>query len=232
MHKRQRIVAATAAFVIGFGSALLSAPPDRFDHIVRNDFFAGFAGDEDALERAMKVSGETIAANPEHPEALVWHGAGLYYRAGNAFQNGDNAKGMELYRQAFAEMDKAVKLAPNRVGVRIPRGAALLAATAFQPMDNRVRGELQRAVEDYQATFDIQKEYLDKLGEHSLGQLLLGLGDGHSRLGNSEQAKRYFDMLEEKLPNTEYSKRAASWKKTGKLTIEQQMCIGCHTGHR
>jgi len=139
---------------------------------------------------------------------------------------------MELYRQAFAEMDKAVKLAPNRVAVRIPRGAALLAATAFQPMDNRVRGELQRAVEDYQTTFDIQKGYLDKLGEHSLGQLLLGLGDGYSRLGNSEQARRYFDMMEEKLPDTEYSKRAASWRKTGKLTIEQQMCIGCHTGHK
>lgn len=232
MHTRQRIIAATAAFAIGFGSALLSAPPDRFDHVVRNDFFAGFTGDEAALERAMKVSGETIAANPDHPEALVWHGAGLYFRAGNAFQSGDSAKGMELYRQAFAQMDKAVKLAPNQVGVRIPRGAALLAATAFQPMDNRVRGEIQRAVEDYQATFDIQKGYLDKLGEHSLGQLLLGLGDGYSRLGNTEQAKLYFDMLEEKLPKTEYAQRAASWKKTGKLTTEQQMCIGCHAGTR
>jgi len=78
MHRRPRIIAATAAFGIGIGSALLSAPPDRFDHVVRNDFFAGFAGDEEALERAMKVSGETLAANPEHAEALVWHGAGLY----------------------------------------------------------------------------------------------------------------------------------------------------------
>ena len=145
MLQHKRIIAATAAFVIGFGSALLSAPPDRFDHVVRNDFFAGFAGDEDALERAMKISGETISTNPEHAEALVWHGAGLYYKAGNAFQSGDNAKGMELYRKAFAEMDKAVKLAPNQVGVRIPRGAALLAATAFQPMDDRVRSELRRA---------------------------------------------------------------------------------------
>ncbi|MBL8222740.1 MAG: hypothetical protein JNL62_26105, partial [Bryobacterales bacterium] len=99
MQKRQRIIAATVAFAFGFGSALLSAPPDRFDHLVRNDFFAGFAGDEAALERALRVSGETIANNPEHAEALVWHGAGLYYRAGNAFQNGDNARGMELYRQ-------------------------------------------------------------------------------------------------------------------------------------
>ena len=228
MLQHKRLIAATAAFVIGFGSALLSAPPDRFDHVVRNDFFAGFAGDEDALERAMKISGETISTNPEHAEALVWHGAGLYYKAGNAFQSGDNAKGMELYRKALAEMDKAVKLAPNQVGVRIPRGAALLADTAFQPMSDRVRSELRRAVDDYQTTFDIQKGYLEKLGEHSLGQLLLGLGDGHSRLGNTEQAKTYFDMLEEKLPGTEYAKRAASWKKTGKLSTDQQMCIGCH----
>ncbi|MBL8174150.1 MAG: hypothetical protein JNK48_05735 [Bryobacterales bacterium] len=177
----------------------------------------------------MKTTSEAIAANPDHAEALVWHGAGLYFRAGRAFQSGDGAKGLELYRQGFAEMDRAVNLAPKSIGVRIPRGASLLAATAAQPMDERVRGEVLRAVEDYRTAFDLQKEGLDKLGEHSLGQLLLGLADGYSRLGETDKAGVFFEMVENKLPGTEYAKRAAAWKKTGTLSIEQRRCIGCHT---
>ncbi|MBS1824967.1 MAG: hypothetical protein JST93_06575 [Acidobacteria bacterium] len=230
MLRNKKLIAAAAAFAVGFASALMSAPPERFDQVVRNDFFAGFAGDAAAFERAMKVSSEAIAANPEHAEALVWHGSGLYFQAGRAFQSGDNAKGMELYKKAFAEMDRAVKLAPKEVGVRIPRGAVLLAATAYQPMSERVKAELRRAVDDYQSAYEVEQGRLDKMSTHSLGQLLLGLGDGHSRLGNTDQARVYFEMLEEKLPGTEYAKRAASWKQTGKLTTEQQMCIGCHVG--
>lgn len=229
MLRNTKLIAA-AAFTIGFASALVSAPPDRFDHVVRNDFFAGFAGDENAFARAMKASADAIAGNPDHAEALVWHGSGLYYQAGKAFQSGDNAKGMEFYTQAFAEMDRAVKLAPKEAGVRIPRGAILLAATAYQPMSERVKAELRRAVDDYQTVYNDQQPILNTLSQHSLGQLLLGLGDGHSRLGNAEQARVYFEMLEEKLPGTEYAKRAASWRQTGKLTTEQQRCIGCHVG--
>jgi len=223
------LLAAAVAFTLGFGSALLKgAPPERFDHKVRNDFFAGFSGDSKAFERAMKVAAETIAENPNHAEALVWHGAGLYFQAGNYFRKGDPGKGMELYQQGFAEMDKAVELAPDSVGVRIPRGAALLAATAFQPMDDRVRGEVQRAAGDYQRTYDLQKDHLDRLGEHPLGQLLMGLGDAYSRIGESEKAKVYFDQLEEKLPGSAWAKRAAAWKANGKLTLQEQQCIGCH----
>ncbi len=125
-----------------------------------------------------------------------------------------------MYKKAFAEMDRAVTLAPKQVGVRIPRGAVLLAATAYRPMSEQVKAELRRAVDDYQTAFDEQKGTLDKMSEHALGQLLLGLGDGHSRLGNTNQARVYFEMLEAKLPGTEYAKRAASWRQTGRLTTE------------
>lgn len=222
------VTAGTAAFLVSFGTALLSAPPDRFDHKVRNDFFAGFAGNKEAFDRALKVSEETIAENPNHAEALVWHGAATYFLAGQSFQKGDAAKGMELYQKGFGEMDKAVKLAPDSVGVRIPRGAAILAATTFQPVDERVKGEIMRAIDDYQHTYDMQKGYLEKIGDHPLGQLLLGLADGYSRVGETEKAKTYFAMAEEKLPGTEYAKRAAAWRETGKLTTQQKQCYGCH----
>lgn len=206
----------------------LLAWTERFDHKVRNDFFAGFAGNREAFERAMKVAEETIADNPNHAEAMVWHGAGTYFIAGQHFQKKDFQKGMELYVKAFAEMDKAVALAPNNVGVRIPRGSALLAATATQPIDDRVRGELKRAVDDYQTVYDMQKDHLEKIGEHPLGQLLLGLGDVYSRLGETEKAKIYFDQIDRMLPNTAYAKRAAAFRTNGKLTPQEAQCIGCH----
>ncbi|MBL8212952.1 MAG: hypothetical protein JNK87_19710 [Bryobacterales bacterium] len=227
MTRTKKIAVAGLAFALGFGTALVEAA-ERFDHKVRNDFFAGFAGDREALLRGMKAAGEAIEADPNHAEALVWHGSGLYFQAGMAFQQGDSAKGMQLYGQAMAQMDKAVQLAPDSIGVRIPRGAGLLAGTAFQPMDDRVRSEVKRAVDDYQHTFDMQKDRLDKLSEHSLGQLLLGLGDAYSRLGDKENAKVYFAMLEAKLPGTEYDKRAKAWKANGKLTTAEQRCFGCH----
>lgn len=48
--------------------------PQRFDMLVREDFFSGFAGDADALERAMKKCEEILAKDPKNAEALVWHG--------------------------------------------------------------------------------------------------------------------------------------------------------------
>lgn len=230
-NNNRHIRMSAAVAVLAMSAALWGQEAVRFDHKVRNDFFAGFAGDREAFARGMKTAAETIAANPNHAEALVWHGAGLYMMAGQAFQKGDSQKGMELYGKAFAEMDKGVALEPKSIGVRIPRGAALLAATSMQPMDNRVRGEVKRAAEDFQVTFDMQKGSLDTLGQHPLGQLLLGLGDAYSRLGETEKARTYFEMLEQKLPGTEWAKRAAAWKQNGRLTVAEQQCIGCHVAN-
>src|SRR5262245_52294786 len=44
----------------------------RFDYLVREHFFAGFAGDQSALERGMKICEEALSANPKHAEAMVW----------------------------------------------------------------------------------------------------------------------------------------------------------------
>src|SRR5665647_690939 len=108
--------------------AVKPVPPEapvaeRFDEKVREDFFDGLRGDTAAMDRAMKICEETLAKDPKHPEAMVWHGAGIVGRSSLAFRTGDRAKGIELYTAGLAEMDAAVELAPNNVGVRIPRGA-------------------------------------------------------------------------------------------------------------
>src|SRR5262245_20290847 len=56
-------------------------PTQRFDYLVREDYFAGLAGDQAALERAIKTCEEALAKNPKHAEALVWHGSGLMLRS-------------------------------------------------------------------------------------------------------------------------------------------------------
>src|SRR5262249_2254571 len=108
------------------------------------------------------------------------------------------------------------------------RGAVLLTATAFQPDSPRVRQELKRAVDDYARSYELQKDRLDQMGEHPLGQLLLGLGDGYSRLDEKEKAETYMTEILTRLKGTEYAKRAQSWMEKKSLTPQESACVGCH----
>src|SRR6185369_2035569 len=109
-----------ASFALGFTASLLSAP-NRFDYVVREDFFAGFGGNDEALKRAMTKTEAALAEEPNHAEALVWHGAGLYFQAGQLFRKGDMPAGQQLATKGLEEMDRAVALSPKSVGVRVPR---------------------------------------------------------------------------------------------------------------
>src|SRR5690348_3912511 len=122
--KLKLALAALIAFLLGFLTTVRLAPAqERFDLKVRNDFFAGFAGNEAALARGMEACEAVLAKNPNDPQALVWHGGGLLYQAGGAFQRGDQNKGIDLWTRGLKEMKTAVELDPDSVGVRIPRGA-------------------------------------------------------------------------------------------------------------
>src|SRR5262245_54086657 len=112
------------AFVLSWIVSLVLAvatQTERFDYQVRTDFFAGFGGDDARLDKGMQACERALADNPTHAEALVWHGSGLTFKAGRAFQRGDTQTGTDLWTRGNAEMDEAVALAPDNVGVRIPR---------------------------------------------------------------------------------------------------------------
>jgi len=96
-------------------------PADRFDMLVRADFFAGFSGDAARLARGMETCQRVLSDNPRHAEAMVWHGSGLIFEAGSAFASHDEARGIQLWAKGLREVDEAVTLAPNDVGVLIPR---------------------------------------------------------------------------------------------------------------
>jgi hypothetical protein len=128
------------------GIAVQAQAPERFDMQVRNDFFAGFAGDMARLQKGLDACERALAENPKHAEALVWHGSGLYFKAGMAFQQGDQKSGIELFTRGIKEMDDAVALAEN-VGVLI-RGAVLLNGTRF--MAPEMARPLIEALGDYE----------------------------------------------------------------------------------
>lgn len=125
-------------------------------------------------------------------------------------------------------MDRAVQLSPDSEGVRVPRGAALLTGTRFMPPDT-VLPLIRRGAEDYEATLRIQAAFFDTLGTHPQGELLQGLADAYSRLGETRKAEAYYRRILTELPNTSYAKRAMDWLKTKTpLPAAQAGCIGCH----
>jgi hypothetical protein len=229
-HKTLKFaIAGVLAFLIGFLSTIRSAPAqNRFDLKVRNDFFAGYAGDNEALARGMKACEAALAADPKNAEAMVWHGSGVLVEAQRLFASGDAQKAMPVWMRGLQEMRAAVDLAPDNVGVRIPRGAVLLTASHYIPDASISKPLIVDGVADYQRTYDLQKDYFATLGTHPRGELLMGLADGYSRLGDQEKAAVYFDEIATTLPNTVYAKRASAWKESRSLPAEQTGCVGCH----
>jgi tetratricopeptide (TPR) repeat protein len=215
------------ALMLGIGQNG-TAPAERFDMLVRTDFFAGFAGDEARLRKGMEACEQILATNPRHAEALVWHGSGLLFQGGMAFGAGDSQRGGELFGRGLEEMNRAVGLEPDNVGVLIPQAAVLLVATRTMPAD-AARPLLEQAVGNYEKVLAIQAPYFSTLGDHPKGELLFGLAEGYGRLGKPDLARRYFERLIKDAPGSGQAPRARSWLDTGSIPKTEGLgCVGCH----
>ena len=230
MRKRTStgIAASAAATVIAIGIVGL-AQQSRVDDVVRADFFAGFAGDADALERGMRLAEEMLEADPGNAPALVWHGAGTFFRSGAAFEGGDFRTGIALWEQGLTEMARAVEMAPDDVEVLIPRGANLIAGSRHVPPD-QADAILRIGVTDFERVLDLQAPYFSTLGVHSRGELLTGLADGWSRLGDRQAARRYFERIVDELAGSVYDRKARAWLEDRPEAREPGFfeCSGCH----
>jgi hypothetical protein len=209
-------------------SVAVQAQPQRFDMVVRSDFFAGFAGDDARLAAGMTVCEKTLADNPRHAEALVWHGAGLFFRSGQAFQKGDMQTGMDLWTRGLKEMDSAVEIAPDDIGVRVPRGAVLLVGSRNAPPD-MAKPLLKKALEDYEHTLELHGSSFAKLGDHPKGELLFGLAEGYGRLGDAAKARQYFEQLIADAPASGHAPQAKAYVADGTMPSARGLgCVGCH----
>jgi tetratricopeptide (TPR) repeat protein len=212
----------------GIGAQTPAAAPQRFDDLVRADFFAGFAGDAARLQKGMDACEHTLADNPLHAEALVWHGSGLFFLGGRAFSTGDMATGGRLVTQGLEEMDKAVALAPDKVSVLVPRGAVLLTATRRMSPDSG-RPLLESALANYEHVLTLQAPFFVTLGDHPKGELLFGLAEGYYRLGDMQKARQYFERLTTDAPASGHTVKAQAFLTSGTLAKTEGLgCVGCH----
>lgn len=207
------------------GAQSVSQPRERFDHTVRADFFAGMRGDKKRFARAMEACEKMLAVDPNHVAAMVWHGSGLMFSAGDLFRQGDTAKALDLWERGKREMDAAVALAPDSVDVLVPRGATLLESSRYVPGEERA-AMLAKGVADYEKVLAIQQPYFQRLSAHARGELLFGLAEGWARAGDAAEARRYFEQILTDAQGSGQEARAKTWLETGQLSSTR--CIGCH----
>ncbi len=210
-------------------AAMTALAQQRFDMVVREDFFAGFGGNMERFDRAMKVTEDALAKGPRNAEAKVWHGSGVFFQSTQSFQKGDFQSGMQLWQRGLDEMDQAVKLAPENIAVLIPRGASLISASRFTPPEVG-KPILQTGVGDFEKVLKIQEPTMAQLSTHSKGELLTGLADGWSRLGNSDKARQYFERIAADLKGSVYEQKARAWldNKPESKSPGFFNCSGCH----
>jgi tetratricopeptide (TPR) repeat protein len=222
------MTALTLLFALALGQAQPAATSQRFDYLVRADFFAGVAGDEVRLRKAIDLCEHTLAMDPQHPEALVWHGASLLVQGGQAFQKGEMSKGGPLVDRGLKEMSDAVMLSPDNPGVLIPRAAVLLEASRNMPPE-MARPLVMSALANYEHALTIQAPYFATLGDHGKGEILFGLAEGYARLGQADNARRYFERLINEAPTSGQLPKARQWMTDGTIPkANGTSCVGCH----
>ena len=214
------------AGVVGLSAA---AEPERFDQVVREDIFAGFGGQKDRLAKGLKACEDKLTADPKHAEALVWKGAVRVFQSGGLFQAGKVADGMKEWNGGLADMDRAVELAPDNVGVRIPRAAVLTSASSAappamaKPLLEKLRGDMEYSLKAH------GKDWAD-LGDHNKGEVRMALAYAYRRLDQPEKSVEQLKLVTAELPGSRWAKRADEWlaaKPDAKLVHN---CIGCHKG--
>ena len=219
------LIALVAALVFTLPAG--AQEPERFDEKVREHFFAGFAGNEDALRRGMAIVEETLTADPDHPGALVWQASGWFYESSFAFARGDMEDGMALYNKSVAQFDRAVALAPDSLQTLIPRAAVYLSTAPYVTHTPTRNGLLETVVGDYTKVLAIRAPVFDSLTVHSRGELLGALASALWLLERRDEAEGYLNRIVSELPESAYALMAQRQLDQPE-TVQQLTCLGCH----
>ena len=90
----------------------------------------------------------------------------------------------------------------------------------------------QLAVEDFEKVLEIREkeQTLAQRSTHQRGELLTGLADGWSRLGNTDKARGYFERITRDMKGTIYEQKAKAWLENmpEAKAVEYFACSGCH----
>lgn len=222
-----------AAGVLALAATLLAAAAvpaqqeQRFDERVRDLFFSGFAGDPASLRRGMEIAEEALAAEPDHAQALAWQATGWLFRSGQAFQRDDFSRGMTLFGNSVDQFRRAVSLAPDDVGVLIPRATSFQETARFVAHAPTRTMLLETALADYLKVLDLQEPYFRSLTVHSRGELLGGIADALWQSGRPGRARQYLRRMIAELPGSSYALMAQRRLEEPPGTV-RLTCLGCH----
>jgi len=178
---------------------------------VRKAFMAGFNGNETELARGLGMCKAALEKDPNNAEAMVWHGAGTYYRSGQAFMKADHQTGHALFQKGLGEMDKAVSLAPENLTVRLTRGTALVNSVRQMGDDPELDGLLGNVILDYEKVMEVGGEELAFLPTDYRGEVLLGLAEAYERTGDQKRARATMERIAREMPDTGHGKAAGQW---------------------
>ena len=213
------------------GAILAQQPPDI--RTAGMDLLGALNGDMEKFERGMQALEALLAKNPNDPNVRVLHGNGIFARSGVAAQKGDMQNAMKLWQSSMDEMAQAVEMAPDNMFVRARRGVVLISASRSSSMPPAMAKPLvQLAVEDFQRVLDVREkeQTLAQRSTHQRGELLTGIADGWSRLGNPDKARTYFERITRDLKGTVYERKAKAWleDKPEAKAVDYFACSGCH----
>ena len=210
-----------------FALSLAALAQQRFDDKVRSDMFAGFDGNRASLDRAMQLLESTLAAEPDHAEALIWRGAGRLFLSGEAFTMNAFDVGQRLSNQGLADLERAYRLRPEAIGVRAARAPALLPfARGLRPFNQAEADRLTAtAIGDFE--FVMAASNWDTLGGHARGELLGGLATAWLDLGQPAKAMPYLDRMVGELAGSPYAANAAL-RRADPSARTPLTCLGCH----
>jgi len=215
------------AAIVTIGIATASVAQERFDYAVRDDMFRAFGGNEAAFKSAMATIDAKLAENPDHAGALVWRGAGRYFKAGQVFAAGDYAGGQALAASAMADLDRAYELQPRSIEVLIPRAAVLLVVARNQRDPDRARDLARRSATDFESALAMRQSVFEQLRLHNRGEYLSGLAESWALAGDRDKAEGYLRRILAELPDSPYAERAtaklADWSDRKPLN-----CQTCH----
>jgi acyl transferase domain-containing protein len=126
-------------------------------------------------------------------------------------------------------MDDAVALAPESLGVLIPRGATLLSYAAHSTDPQRAHPRLEMGLADYEKVLAIQKAEWAALPLHSRGELLSALAAGWLQAGDALRARGSAQRIMGELAGSRYAARAQSFLPAAPPPAQLDWpCLGCH----
>jgi hypothetical protein len=170
-----------------------AVPQDTLD-----DFIAGFNGDTEAMNRAMKATDDLLAKDPNNVEALAWNASGKGAMCGAAFGSGDFKKGMQLWTESKQGLNRSVELAPENVTIRIVRGKTMLESSLHDPMPMSSREAAATAVNDLETAVKLMGEEFEKEQGGFRKEMYAWLYQAASKAGDKEKAEKYKKLAGEK----------------------------------